>query len=48
MSDRAEKLLKRAQAADFLRSKGLLTDKEVADVIHQAVHDATKPEADDE
>lgn len=48
MSDRAEKLLQRAKAADFLRSKGLLTDKEVADVIHQAVHDATKPEADDE
>lgn len=43
MSNPADKLLQRARAADLLRSKGLLTDKEMADVIHEAVHKATNP-----
>ncbi|AVP42377.1 hypothetical protein SEA_MISHA28_79 [Mycobacterium phage Misha28] len=43
MSNPADKLLQRARAADLLRSKGLLTDKEMADVIHEAVHKAMNP-----
>lgn len=47
MTSPADKLLQRARAADLLRSKGLLTDKEVADVIHSAVHEAMNPRTED-